>query len=347
MIRIYIPASHESGTWVEYTNTCSTFTDWCVGTPGMCYCIGDVCSADYRSDKNVVSVNGKMGARLCYSFLPFVIRNEFASPHTYMYDVGFSSVILNPSTKNTGLDINNNPASGILSQNFSSNIALDASYQIDNFAPFTEHAFGFRILGCAIGTNNIWNLQNTYFWYDPGFAFDVINNRFTLTPEMLASAVDYCYYNGKSNNAIEISPSLGIYYPCIWSSRDRYNNIWMKRYGSFVYEQPDGGTLILERNAMLWGYFYFTVVDSDKITYEQDIASKRFETNLVTTGNVGDANYLYPAFPNDFSIETHSKWTSINFGAIPSRSRSMWYGVDFGSCRESRSGWFIAGRKID
>lgn len=347
MIRIYIPASHESGTWMEYINTCSSFIDWSVGIPGMSYCIGDVCSADYRSDKNIVSIEGKMGERLCYSFLPFIIRNEFALPHTYMYDVGFSSVLLNPSSKNTGLDVNNNPVEGILSQNFSSNAALDASYQSGNFAPFTEHAFGFRILGSAINTNNIWNLQDTYFWHDSDFAFNVNEDRFILSPEMLASAVDYCYYNGRSNNTLEISPSLGNYYPCLWLSLDRYNNTWMKRYGSFAYEQPEGGTLILERGAMLWGYFYFVVVDGDKITYEQDISSKRFETNLITTGSIGDANYLYPEFPNDFSVQTHGKWTDIHFGTIPPRTRSMWYGIDFGSCRESRAGWYIVGRRID
>lgn len=354
MIRIYVPSSYATGAWTQYSNTARDSAAWTADVPGTAYAMGDVCSADYRSDRNFVATTGLMGQRLCYSILPFIIRNEYPSPHTYIYDFGFSSIIKDPSAKNTGLDNSNNPTSGPSAQQFSSNNTLNAAYSNGKFSSFDDKTFGFRILGAAAPeVTTVWDLQNTYCWTDSAFAFQVnASGKFTVTPEILASAVDYCHFTGASSTDILVSKdnqSLGYYKPYLWKNSDRYGTNWMRRVGSFIYSQPDNGTLILERGAMFWGFFYFIVVDNSKITWDQVIASARYETNLVTTGSTSAENYYYPANPNDFGVQIHGAWTTSELGvgaAPPLRSRLMWYGSNI-SAREARVGWFAAGRRID
>lgn len=352
MLRIYVPSSHSNANWMVYATTARTSGDWAEVTPGAVFNYGDVCSADYRSDKNLVAVTGQMGERLVYTFLPFIILNDFAAPHTYLYDIGFSDPILDPSSRTTGLDSSGNPSA--LAEQFSNGGAtLDAANGSgSNFNAFSNNHFGFQVLGIAENTATIWDLQNTFFWHDSDFAFETSGSRFSMDPVVLARAHDYSYHIGRAGNSILVSndnPELGYYRPYLYKATNRDGSSWMKIYGTPSYSPADGGTLLLGRTNFLWGFFYFCVVDSAKFTWDTALASNRYETNLITTGSSASKDYLYPQFPNDFSVADHGRWTNDELGSgsnPPAQSRTLWWGT-VPKCREARTGWFVTGRKVN
>lgn len=352
MIRLYVPSSHVNADWMVYSTTARNSGDWTEVLPGNPFNFGDVCSADYRSDKNLVAQTGQMGDRLTYTFLPFIIKNDYALPHTYVYDLGFSEPILNPSARSTGLDAAGNQ--GGIVQQFSNDASnIDAQFSGGtNFQGFNNNHFGFQVLGVAADSASVWDLQNGFYWIDSDFAFEVSGSRLSMAPEVLAKAFDYTYHIGKAGNTIDVSednPGLGWYRPYLFKSTDRQGSSWMKTAGSLSYPPSHDNTLLIERTAVAWGFFYFCCIDNGKFTWDVANASARYEANLQTGGSPSSPNYYYPQYSNDFSVKDHGKWTADELGEgsnPPARSRSLWWGTA-SQCREARTGWFVAGRRVD